>query len=169
MSAGRWQQINQIFHDALERDAATRDTYLQEATAGDAELLREVRTLLTSHAKAGEFLDRPAWEVAPHLALGDDASLVGKRIGTYHILEEVGRGGWASSTPPRTKLRRTVAFKALPAEYTRDPLRRERLTREARAPLPSCIQRSPRSLPSRIDGELTSPRARSRSAPRGAA
>jgi hypothetical protein len=42
----RWRQIESLFHDALQRDPAERDAWLQEACHGDAGLQREVASLL---------------------------------------------------------------------------------------------------------------------------
>jgi serine/threonine protein kinase len=130
----RWRQVNDLFHAAREQPIDARDRFVEEAAGGDAELAREVRSLLASHDTSTEFLEQPAYEVAARLILdGSEPSLVGRQIGVYRVLEEIGRGGMGIVySALDTRLGRHVALKALPPEYSSDPIRRERLTREAK-------------------------------------
>jgi hypothetical protein len=135
VTPARWQQINDLFHEAVSRDASARPAFLHDAAAGDQDLLREVQTLLRSHGKAAGFLDEPAWGVAADLILESPAaSLTGRQLGPYRVGAEIGRGGMGVVYAAEDqRLGRIVALKALTPEFTRDRVRRERLTREARA------------------------------------
>jgi hypothetical protein len=55
----RWEQIGRIFEEALDREPATRRTFVTEACAGDADLQNEVASLLRAHEQAGSFMEWP--------------------------------------------------------------------------------------------------------------
>ena len=133
MTAERWQRINEIFHAALDLDPDQREAYTRTQAGSDAEVLREVQSLLDSHRRSDGYLDLPAWAVGADLLLESEPSLAGKTIGKYRVVREIARGGMGVVYLARDQvLDRAVALKSLPAEYSEDPSRRERLAREAK-------------------------------------
>jgi serine/threonine protein kinase len=130
MRPDHWDRVNTLFHQALDRPAAERPAFLRQASAGDEALVNEVASLLEAHDDAGAFMEPPA------LGAGGDVaeSLVGRTLGHYRIERVLGEGGMGVVyLAEDTRLSRPVALKALPARYTRDPVSRDRLRREARA------------------------------------
>ena len=65
----RWQQIESLFQEALERDPAERNAWLREACQGDSDLRREVASLLANHQ---EGTDLKPWAAAAAAQLIDE-------------------------------------------------------------------------------------------------
>jgi serine/threonine protein kinase len=137
----RWEQIERLYHAALERETATRAAFLAEACAGDEELRREVVSLIAYDGHPASLIESPVLEVAarewtveaPSL-LSNSSAKAPPQIGAYRILSPLGRGGmgevWLAYD---TRLGRKVAIKLLPAEFTSRPERVRRFEQEARA------------------------------------
>jgi non-specific serine/threonine protein kinase/serine/threonine-protein kinase len=88
----RMDRVGEILEQAISMEPAQRLTYVNEACAGDAELRREVESLLGSFDLAGsQFLNPEAGGTTA--SPGRRSVLPGRRIGAYDILEEIGRGG----------------------------------------------------------------------------
>jgi serine/threonine-protein kinase len=136
MKAERWQQINDLFQSATELPPKERAAFVDEACHGDKGLRREVESLLASCEQAENFIESPAFAVAPELLTNDDraGALVGESIGHYRIESLIGVGGMGEVYLARDEsLGRKVALKFLPERLTADATQLERLKTEARA------------------------------------
>ncbi|MBI1762342.1 MAG: serine/threonine protein kinase, partial [Acidobacteria bacterium] len=134
MTPERWQQVDNLMQAALEQPAAARAAFLQQACAGDAELLREVESLLAFQSE-DEFLEAPPAAVAAEmLEQGTAQLLLGRKLGRYELQRALGRGGMgAVYLALDTQLGRQVALKLLPRRFTSDAERVRRFRQEARA------------------------------------
>ena len=144
MELDRWEQIERLYHAALEREPGARESFLDEACADDEALRREVAGLLACDVPGDSFIQSPAIEIAARAIAAEthiEASskpmmshIAGSQIGAYQLLEPLGRGGMGEVyLALDTRLGRKVAVKLLLAEFTTDADRLRRFEQEARA------------------------------------
>jgi len=127
VQAERWQQVERLFHAALERASHERVAYLREPSDGDLELQREVESLLAAHEASGN-LETAAADLAADWLKGRQ-SRVGQRLGHFQILAHLGSGGLAEDN----RLHRKVALKLLPEDSAGQEDQLRRFEREALA------------------------------------
>lgn len=137
MNIERWKLVDRLFREALELAPGDRDHYLEQASSGDVSLKNEIKSLLTSHRRAGEFLEEPAAAVAA-VELASDAEFLstapraGQVISHYRILKMIGTGGMGSVWLAERcdgRFERKVAIKFIHLAVL-DPSAAERFKRE---------------------------------------
>ncbi len=137
MTPERFRQIRNLFDAVLERDAASRNSFLSEACQGDEPLRTEIERLLAAHQQRASLLDRLV--ARPELLTGEPGRMEGRRVDHYEILRELGHGGMGSVyLAARTDdvYRKPVALKVVrPESSTPETIARFRREREILASL----------------------------------
>ena len=145
MKPERWEEIEELFHSALQCAPDEQATFLDEACGYDAELRQQVEALLGSLEEAGDFIEYAPLQGAISSIVEDSteetvriaaatSSVVGHRIGHYEIQSLLGAGGMGEVYLARDlKLDRRIAVKILPPRFTEDDAQVQRFEREARA------------------------------------
>ncbi len=91
MNSDRFQRCEALFHAALPLSEEDRVALLERSCSNDLQLRAEVERLLAAHARAGDFIASPA--VASVDRTTGDPSWVGRLVGPYRVVREIGRGG----------------------------------------------------------------------------
>ncbi len=131
MDPERWRQVGELLHRALAIAPGQRQSYLESACGGNAELRAEVESLLAASGRPDLILDKPVFDLSESRVM-DIAP--GQTIEQYEILERIGEGGMGMVFKARDqKLGRIVALKTLHPRIGSSPDGRRRFVQEARA------------------------------------
>ncbi|MGO9087224.1 MAG: tetratricopeptide repeat protein [Candidatus Sulfotelmatobacter sp.] len=145
MDAERWKRVDELLQAALRVPVEQQEEFLRQQCAGDAALLEEVHSLLTSYRQAGSFLESPALSqdggrtrTAGSGTWGtmDLSPAAGTVIGRYQLQQKIGEGGMGEVWLAEQKepVRRRVALKLIRGGvYTREAIARFDSERQALA------------------------------------
>src|SRR5215207_2224945 len=99
MTPERWREIERLYHAALERSSEQRAAFLTEACGSDGALRRELESLLEYHARAEDFIEKPAGDGRLATAVrGLETSsipgrFIGRVFGSYELKALIAAGG----------------------------------------------------------------------------
>src|SRR5438045_4050959 len=91
MNPEQWRRAKEILAACLELDSERRHSFLDQACGDDLEMRRELDSLILAYDEEEDPLERPP--LAPEQSEG--ASMIGRRVGHYSIVRELGEGGMA--------------------------------------------------------------------------
>lgn len=135
VDSNRWRQIDDLFQAAVECAPQERVGLLERRCGRDAELRREIESLLAAHDRSSRIFDSRAFEVvADRVPRAQPFQLTGQKIGHFQIRGFIGAGGsGAVYEAEQASPRRIVALKLLRALPVQDELTGRLFRREGQA------------------------------------
>lgn len=132
MNIEEYEKITQIFQRTVELNLNERSAFLDSACRNDETARRQVEDMLNAYATNPDFLERPAITV---IADSFERRLkIGRTIGRYKILREIGRGGMGEVfVAEDTNVNRKVALKVVSSELGENEEWRQRFNLERNA------------------------------------
>ena len=117
VSAERWEAMTAIFADAVELPPDERSAFVARACGSDADLLREVVSLLLAHDGNGQFLESPIVKAADGNAPELGPQLQAALGSGFRVERELAGGGMSRVfVAEETRLGRRVVVKVFPPE-----------------------------------------------------
>jgi len=143
MDKARWQKVEAVFDEAMERPAEEREAWVAEKCADDAELLADVLRLLHAASDSSDFLESDSPEhlhkVLQSMVKEIDEEDMPRTVGPYRLIRPLGRGGMGQvylAVRDDEAFRRYVAVKVIKRGMDSDEiLKRFRMERQILASL----------------------------------
>lgn len=93
MTPERWQQLQSLFDAVVNLPPEQQSAFLDHACADDPSLRRQAESLILANDQSTERIAGLIREAAETITQEDRPSDVGRRIGPYQIIQELGHGG----------------------------------------------------------------------------
>ena len=132
----RWRQVEALFYEALDLKPEERAGFLDSRCAGDADLRKEIETLLASADQSMDFLQKPVLRAAHKVITAERRKMMapGTEFSHYKVISLLGAGGMGEVyLAEDTQLRRKVALKLIAPALTMDEQGLRRFQQEAQA------------------------------------